>query len=51
MKHFLLAAIFVVLPCAGFAASSTPEYSIQAIRYASAEDDVATSSWALPTRK
>jgi hypothetical protein len=41
MKHFLLAAIFVVLPCAGFAASSTPEYSIQAIRYASAEDDVA----------
>jgi glyoxylase-like metal-dependent hydrolase (beta-lactamase superfamily II) len=41
MKCFLLSAIFVVLPCAGFAASSTPEYSIQAIRYASAEDDVA----------
>ncbi len=41
MKHFLLAAIFVVLLCAGFAASSTPEYSIQAIRYASAEDDAA----------
>jgi len=41
MKCFLLAAIFVVLPCAGFTASSTPEYSIQAIRYASAEDDVA----------
>jgi hypothetical protein len=42
MKCFLLTAIFVVLPCANFAASSTPEYSIQAIRYASAEDDVAT---------
>ena len=41
MKRFLLAALFVVLPCAGFAASSTPEYSIQAIRYASAEDDAA----------
>ena len=41
MKRFLLAAIFVVLLCAGFAASSTPEYSIQAIRYASAEDDAA----------
>jgi glyoxylase-like metal-dependent hydrolase (beta-lactamase superfamily II) len=41
MKHLLLAAIFVVLPCAGFAMASTPEYSIQAIRYASAEDDVA----------
>jgi len=41
MKRFLLAAIFVVLLCAGFAASSSPEYSIQAIRYASAEDDAA----------
>ncbi|MGC2016994.1 MAG: N-acyl homoserine lactonase family protein, partial [Candidatus Acidiferrales bacterium] len=41
MKRCLLAAIFVVLLCAGFAASSTPEYSIQAIRYASAEDDAA----------
>jgi glyoxylase-like metal-dependent hydrolase (beta-lactamase superfamily II) len=41
MKRFLLAVIFVVLLCAGFAASSSPEYSIQAIRYASAEDDAA----------
>lgn len=41
MKRLLLAAILVVLPCAGFAAPSTPEYSIQAIRYASAEDDAA----------
>jgi glyoxylase-like metal-dependent hydrolase (beta-lactamase superfamily II) len=41
MKRFLLAAIFVVLPCCGFAAPSTPEYSIQAIRYASAEDTAA----------
>src|SRR5579863_6388087 len=41
MKHLLLAAILVISACAGFAASSTPEYSIQAIRYASAEDDAA----------
>jgi glyoxylase-like metal-dependent hydrolase (beta-lactamase superfamily II) len=41
MKRFLLAAILVGASCAGFAASSTPEYSIQAIRYASAEDDAA----------
>ncbi|HYL63077.1 MAG TPA: N-acyl homoserine lactonase family protein [Candidatus Methylomirabilis sp.] len=41
MKRFLLVTILVALPCAGFAASSTPEYSIQAIRYASAEDDLA----------
>jgi glyoxylase-like metal-dependent hydrolase (beta-lactamase superfamily II) len=51
MKHFLLAAIFVVLPCAGFAASSTPEYSIQAIRYASAEDDVADLVMGAPHEK
>jgi glyoxylase-like metal-dependent hydrolase (beta-lactamase superfamily II) len=41
MKCFLLTAIFVVLSCAGFAVASTPEYSIEAIRYASAEDDAA----------
>ena len=51
MKHFLLAAIFVVLPCADFAASSTPEYSIQAIRYASAEDDVADLVMGAPREK
>jgi glyoxylase-like metal-dependent hydrolase (beta-lactamase superfamily II) len=41
MKRFLFAAILVISACAGSAASSTPEYSIQAIRYASAEDDAA----------
>jgi glyoxylase-like metal-dependent hydrolase (beta-lactamase superfamily II) len=51
MKHFLLAAIFVVLACAGFTASSTPEYSIQAIRYASAEDDVADLVMGAPHEK
>jgi glyoxylase-like metal-dependent hydrolase (beta-lactamase superfamily II) len=51
MKCFLLSAIFVVLPCAGFAASSTPEYSIQAIRYASAEDDVANLVVGAPHEK
>jgi glyoxylase-like metal-dependent hydrolase (beta-lactamase superfamily II) len=51
MKHLVLAAIFVVLPCAGFAASSTPEYSIQAIRYASAEDDVANLVMGAPHEK
>ena len=51
MKRFLLAAIFVVLPCAGFAASSTPEYSIQAIRYASAEDDAADLVMGAPHEK
>jgi len=51
MKRFLLAAIFVVLPCAGFAVASTPEYSIQAIRYASAEDDVADLVMGAPHEK
>jgi glyoxylase-like metal-dependent hydrolase (beta-lactamase superfamily II) len=51
MKHFLLAAIFVVLACAGFTASSTPEYSIQAIRYAAAEDDVADLVMGAPHEK
>jgi glyoxylase-like metal-dependent hydrolase (beta-lactamase superfamily II) len=51
MKCFLLTAIFVVLPCANFAASSTPEYSIQAIRYASAEDDVANLVVGAPHEK
>ena len=51
MKHLLLAAIFVVLPCAGFAVASTPEYSIQAIRYASAEDDVADLVMGAPHEK
>jgi glyoxylase-like metal-dependent hydrolase (beta-lactamase superfamily II) len=51
MKCFLLTTIFVVLPCANFAASSTPEYSIQAIRYASAEDDVANLVVGAPHEK
>jgi len=51
MKHLLLAAIFVVLPCAGFAVASTPEYSIRAIRYASAEDDVADLVMGAPHEK
>ena len=51
MKHLLLAAIFVVLPCAGFAVASTPEYSIQAIRYASAEDDVVDLVMGAPHEK
>jgi glyoxylase-like metal-dependent hydrolase (beta-lactamase superfamily II) len=41
MRCLLLAIILAALPCAVFAGPSTPEYSIQAIRYASAEADVA----------
>ena len=41
MARPLLAAILAALSWMSFAGSSTPEYSIQAIRYASAEDDVA----------
>jgi glyoxylase-like metal-dependent hydrolase (beta-lactamase superfamily II) len=41
MKRFLLWMILTGVPWAGLAGPSTPEYSIQAIRYASAEDDVA----------
>lgn len=42
MKRFLLVAILTALPWVSFAGSSTPEYSIQAIRYGSAPDDVAS---------
>jgi glyoxylase-like metal-dependent hydrolase (beta-lactamase superfamily II) len=41
MRRLLLAIICAALPCALLAASPTPEYSIQAIRYASDESDVA----------
>jgi glyoxylase-like metal-dependent hydrolase (beta-lactamase superfamily II) len=51
MKRFLLVAIFAALSCASFAASSTPEYSIQAIRYASAQDDVANLVMGAPHEK
>jgi glyoxylase-like metal-dependent hydrolase (beta-lactamase superfamily II) len=51
MKRLLLAAIFLALPCGGFAGSSTPEYSIEAIRYASAEDDVANLVIGAPHEK
>jgi len=51
MKRFLLGAILAALLCAGFAASSTPEYSIQAIRYASAEDNVANLVMGAPREK
>jgi glyoxylase-like metal-dependent hydrolase (beta-lactamase superfamily II) len=36
MKRFLLAIVFVVIPVTFLAAASTPEYSIQAILYATA---------------
>jgi glyoxylase-like metal-dependent hydrolase (beta-lactamase superfamily II) len=42
MKRSLLVAILAVLPWVSFAGSSTPEYSIQAIRYGSADDEVAS---------
>ena len=51
MKRLLLITIFVALPCVGFAAPSTPEYSIQAIRYASAEDDAAELVMGAPHEK
>ncbi len=51
MKHLLLAVILVVVSCAGIAASSTPEYSIQAIRYASAEDDASDLVMGAPHEK
>jgi len=41
MRWFLLTLICAALPCADSAASATPEYSIQAIRYASDQTDVA----------
>ena len=41
MRRFLLAALVAALPCAGFAAAPTPQYSIQAIRYASDQTDAA----------
>src|ERR1700677_2799547 len=36
MKRFLLAIVFAVIPATFSGAASTPEYSIQAIRYATA---------------
>lgn len=42
MKRLLLVAILVALPWVGFAGPSTPDYSIQAIRYGSADDDVSS---------
>ena len=41
MRCWLLALVCAATPCLGFAASSTPQYSIQAIRYASDQTDVA----------
>lgn len=40
MRCLLLALIGATVPCAGLTASSTPEYSIQAIRYASDQTDL-----------
>lgn len=51
MKRLLLAAILIILPCAGFAAPATPEYSIQAIRYAYAEDDASELVMGAPHEK
>lgn len=42
MKRLLLVAILAALPWVGFAGPSTPDYSIQAIRYGSADDDVSS---------
>lgn len=39
MRCLLLALVCAATPCLGFAASSTPQYSIQAIRYASDQTD------------
>jgi glyoxylase-like metal-dependent hydrolase (beta-lactamase superfamily II) len=41
MKRLLVAAILSFLPCASIGATPTHEYSIQAIRYATVEFDVA----------
>jgi glyoxylase-like metal-dependent hydrolase (beta-lactamase superfamily II) len=51
MKRVLLAAIFALLPCVSIAAPPTPEYSIQAIRYASIEFDVAGLVMGAPHEK
>lgn len=51
MKHCFLIAILVSLPWASYRAASTPEYSIQAIRYASAEDDVSELVVGAPQQK
>ena len=40
MRHLLLALICATVPSVGLTASATPEYSIQAIRYASDQTDV-----------
>jgi glyoxylase-like metal-dependent hydrolase (beta-lactamase superfamily II) len=40
MRCLLLALIGATVPCAGLTASSAPEYSIQAIRYASDQTDL-----------
>jgi hypothetical protein len=44
----LLVAIFAALPWVSVAGSSTPEYSIQAIRYGSADDHVASLAMGAP---
>lgn len=51
MKHCFFIAILVSLPWASYRAASTPEYSIQAIRYASAEDDVSELVVGAPQQK
>jgi len=51
MKRSLLVAVLAALPWVSFAGSSTPEYSIQAIRYASAEDDVSSLVMCAPKEK
>ena len=48
MKRALCVVILAVLPWVSFAGSSTPVYSIQAIRYGSAEDDVASLVMGVP---
>ena len=51
MKRCFFIAILVSLPWTGYRKPSTPEYSIQAIRYASAEDDASELVVGAPQQK
>ena len=51
LRAAIFIAYFSALPCPGFGASSTPEYSIQAIRYASAVDNAANLVMGAPREK
>jgi len=51
MKRCFLIALLVSLPWTGYRGTSTPEYSIQAIRYASVEDDASELVVGAPRQK